>query len=282
MVPMLLLSWDAMRAALLTATWRNCTIDEAWEFCPSKFSTGAEVYSGNWSVTSVPWITVMTGTNLYSGEENCHWVTFESKGQRSSLNCSGRWAESPWSQPHADGREGVWCRAVLCFSAAEASWASLGGRPQGGQVRRLGNDVERGPGVSFGENKHTKRERLVPTPDRTAIWKHICSQRVQGKTGFKDHLLPVSWQSQTTTVITRSPFTLGLCVCSWPFLASNKCIRSPFLPFLKLPFPSSCPSALSSRTFPFAVLPFQHQHMSRPHPVSPSQPALLPAARLPS
>lgn len=66
------------------------------------------------------------------------------------------------------------------------------GWPQGGQVRRLGNDVERGLGVSFRKNKYAKRGRLVPTPEGTAIWKHVWSQRVQGKMGCGDCASPMS------------------------------------------------------------------------------------------
>lgn len=32
------------------------------------------------------------------------------------------------------------------------------GQPQGGQVRRLGNNVERGLGVSFGKSNHRKEK----------------------------------------------------------------------------------------------------------------------------
>lgn len=97
------------------------------------------------------------------------------------LNCSWRGADSPRSQPQTQTEEKVVCAGLSSnpaplSAAAEAFWAPLvagRGQPQGGQVRRLGNDVEQGLGVSFGKNKHTKRKRLVPTPEGTAVWKHL-------------------------------------------------------------------------------------------------------------
>lgn len=84
--------------------------------------------------------------------------------------------------------------------------------------------MERGPGVSFGKNKHTKRKRLVPIPEGTAIWKHICSQRVQGK------IWRLCIACELTVPEDSPPWCCGsqLCVCSRPSLASYKCIRYPF------------------------------------------------------
>lgn len=64
---------------------------------------------------------------------------------------------------------GLFATLTRLSAAAEAFQGLPRGQPQGQQVRGLGSDVEKGLGVSFGKNKHTKRKRL-PTPERTAVW----------------------------------------------------------------------------------------------------------------
>lgn len=123
-------------------------------------------------------------------------VTSKARDNKVNIKLSLEVNREPPSQLSLDGSNSVLCLDFLysemplwpsgCFKGFSR------GQPPGGQVKRLEYDVLRGPRVSFGEKKNRDRKLLVPTTERTDIYKHICSQRVQQKMGFKDQALKVT------------------------------------------------------------------------------------------